>query len=301
MQLNLPIFRFLIKLSVGLALLVAGYGFERPFSGQLFPQVIADGEEGQPAFDGSSRVTVVLADPQYSRQCETAKRRALEIAPELLALADWPLDDHLPAVCLPPDNVAQVAIGDPLPDVIEISGHPSIVSVVAYTVGTSRPVWEHPHSAPAVENRQDFLLDSQVAVLDSETLDGIRGGFELDGGNLRLSFGIERALFINGELVSTTVLNVKSMQQISAGGSPGSVTIPAIAERALNIVQIGSGNNVATQISPNIAGTIIQNTLDNQKIQNITTVNTTVNSLQAYRASAMQSAIQSGIVGALRR
>jgi len=299
MQPDLLYLRLLIKLGVGLVLLVAGYGFEHPYSGQFVPQVIADGEDGQPAFDGLSHVTVVLAASQ-NKQCEIAKRRALEIAPELLALADWPLDDHLPPECISPDNASKVAIDDSLPDAVEISGYPSTVSVVAYTVGTSHPVWEHMHSLPGADDRRD-LLDGKVAVLDSETLDSIRGGFELDGGGLRLSFGIERALFINGELVSTTVLNVKDMQQVSGGGSAGSVSLPVTADGALNIIQIGAGNNVATQVSPNAAGTIIQNTLDNQKIQYITTINTTINSLQAFRATSLQSTIQSGIVGALRR
>jgi hypothetical protein len=102
-------------------------------------------------------------------------------------------------------------------------------------------------------------------------------------------------------LVATTVLNVKDMQRISGGALPAPITLPANAANILSVVQNGIGNTVATQISPNVAGTIIQNTLDNQQIQNITTLNVSVNSLQAMRASHIQSAIQSGIVGALRR
>lgn len=139
-------------------------------------------------------------------------------------------------------------------------------------------------------------LGSQLAALDTQALDDIRGGFELADSNLRFSFGIERAVYINGELMTTTVLNLKEVQ-----GAGGNGSLPANAGAALNLVQNGAGNSVATAIGPNLLGTIIQNSLDGQKIQNVTTINASVNSAQILRNMFMQWAIRDGIVGSLRR
>jgi hypothetical protein len=296
MQTNHYISGVLTKFGVGLVLFAAGYSVEPSYFDQLVSPVIADGEAGQPAIDGPRSVTVAFADQQHSKECEAAKNRALVNAHDLLELAS--ATSELPAECMSGNEKGNVTASNSLPEAIELTGYPSVVSVVTYTVGTPPPV--QPPLAPVAERNQS-PLDAQVALLDSATLDNIRGGFEVEGSNLKLSFGIERAVFINGALVATTVLNVKDMQRISGGALPAPITLPANAANILSVVQNGIGNTVATQISPNVAGTIIQNTLDNQQIQNITTLNVSVNSLQAMRASHIQSAIQSGIVGALRR
>ena len=49
--------------------------------------------------DGAGGGSVMLAGGPDSRACAVAKRRALQVAPELLSLAPWPLDDHAPAEC----------------------------------------------------------------------------------------------------------------------------------------------------------------------------------------------------------
>ena len=75
----------------------------------------------------------------------------------------------------------------------------------------------------------------------------------------------------------------------------------AASTGGLAIVQNGTGNNVSAQINPNMAGTIIQNSLNDQKIQNVTTINATVNSLQTMRAISVHNTIQTGIISSLRR
>lgn len=137
--------------------------------------------------------------------------------------------------------------------------------------------------------------------LDAESLDGVRGGFDLEGSNLTYSFGIERAVFINGELVAHTVLNLKDLQWTAGGGGGAASQLPASsAIGAVNVIQNGGGNSFAAQVNPNLAGTVIQNTLNDQKIQNITTINAEVNSAQLLRSMSVQSAIQNGLVNSLR-
>lgn len=139
--------------------------------------------------------------------------------------------------------------------------------------------------------------------LDASSLDDIRGGFEPVGSSLKFSFGIERAVFINGQLVASTVLNLKDLQWVAGSGSAPQVLTSgaAAAAGALSVVQSGAGNSFAAQAGANLAGTVIQNTLNDQKIQNVTTINAAVNSAQLLRAMSVQSAVQSGIVSSLRR
>lgn len=143
-------------------------------------------------------------------------------------------------------------------------------------------------------------LGGRLLALAAHELDEIRGGFELADTNLKLSFGIERAVFINGELIASTVLNVKDLQG-AAGGSNLPTGLPSTSSAALNVIQNGSGNHFTAQLgSDQAAATVIQNTLNNQKIQNVTTINASVNSAQFLRSLSVQSAIRDGIVSSLR-
>ena len=49
-------------------------------------------------------------------------------------------------------------------------------------------------------------------MLEAEQLDEVRGGFEMPDLGLKLSFGLQQSILINGELVSRTVLNLQQVQ-----------------------------------------------------------------------------------------
>lgn len=289
--------RLLLMAGVGLSLQLLSSAPE--FSaGRWVRTVIAEGEDGQPGFDGASKVNVVLVD-HGSPQCEAAKRRAIEVAPELLALADWPLDANAPAECMTVRYETLAVVDDMLPAPEVIADIPAVVTVSVGELAKAAPLVSAHARPPLLDERQN-PLGQQIAAIDAATLDEVRGGFELAGSNLKLSFGIERAVYINGELVASTVLNVKDLKLMAgAGGAP--LTLPAGSNGALGIIQNGVGNNVTTQLSPNLAGTVIQNTLNGQTIQNVTTINASVNSIQVMRSMSVQSAIQNGIVNSLRR
>lgn len=223
------------------------------------------------------------------------------MAPELLALADWPLDPPRAAHCTPLAP-AELAQDEPALPVEEVAGYPAVVRVeageepaaLAEAGMDDRALASvSPEGDPDLEPNP---LDERVAALDASTLDGIRGGFETPDGGLKFSFGIERAVYINGELVASTVLNLKDLQSAVGAGVPA-----ALAGSALTVIQNGSGNGFSAQINPNLAGTVIQNTLNDQRIVNVTTINAAVNSAQVLRAMALQSAIRDGVVGSLRR
>jgi len=137
-----------------------------------------------------------------------------------------------------------------------------------------------------------------VAVAENK-LDRIRGGFTTDNG-LQIAFGIERAVYLNGSLVTTTSLNVSDLGKVT-GGSAGPPNV-ATAGSNLSLVQNGSGNvfSIGSANSNNV-GTFIQNTLNDQKIQSITTINATVNSLQVLKSINFSSSLRGALVDSLRR
>ncbi|MBS0551008.1 MAG: hypothetical protein JSS47_00545 [Proteobacteria bacterium] len=109
-----------------------------------------------------------------------------------------------------------------------------------------------------------------------------------------MSFGIERVVYVNGVLQSTTALRVEDLGSLRGGTAGPTVVLPAGSTVAL--IQNGSGNAVTTNaLSGSSLGTIIQNSLDNQKIQTVTTINATVNSVQAMQAMRMQQSLQEAL------
>jgi len=291
---------------VGVSAQMLGDNLELPLFGHFTPlfdhvvrAALADAEEDQ-AFLSDAEKSVLALAGKSRLTCEAAKRRALEIAPELLSLADWPLDDHEPVECLNKQHASVAVLYEALKEIVEIAAPAPVVTVTATISGEDAPATKKSSPRPALAERQQYPFDQQLVALDMDSLDEIRGGFELEGSGLKFSIGIERAVFINGNLVANTVLVPKDLQQ-TAGGASVASALPAGSTGTLGIIQNGTGNNVSAQISPNLAGTVIQNTLNDQKIQNVTTINATVNSMQTLRTMSVHNAIQTGIIGSLRR
>ena len=137
--------------------------------------------------------------------------------------------------------------------------------------------------------------DRQVALAET-SLDRVRGGFSgVDG--LSISFGIERAVYVNGALVTTTSLNVSDLGRITAGRGTTAFDVGTIG-----LIQSGAGNVVSpTMISAGSVGTVIQNTLDGQKIQNVTIINASTNSLGLLKSLNLQSSLRGAVIDSLRR
>lgn len=126
-------------------------------------------------------------------------------------------------------------------------------------------------------------------VADSE-LDEMRGGFETNSGGLPLSFslGIVQAIYVNGELDSTTTIAIPALSALSAQGAG------ATQFNAINIIQIGAGNVFSLQGIQNLPTsniTAIQNTLDNQSIGIVTTINASITSRDFLRSLAAQTSL----------
>lgn len=146
----------------------------------------------------------------------------------------------------------------------------------------------------AREPRQSPFGGEKVAI-NAKSLDRIRGGFIGDG--LNISFGIERAVYVNGTLVTTTSLNVSDLGRITAGRGTTSFDTGTLA-----LIQSGAGNTVTSgTFSSTSLGTVVQNTLNGQKIQSVTVINATVNSLGVLRGLNLQSSMRGAVIDSLRR
>lgn len=144
-------------------------------------------------------------------------------------------------------------------------------------------------SPPAVDRTEAPLWLTAARPVDDSAMAELRGGFVMPDG-LKVSFGIERVVMINGVLASTTTLNLTDLGKLV--GTGGGNVPPAIAN-SLAVIQNGP-NNLFTGDVINASGfaTVIQNSLDNQRIQTITTINTQVNSGELLRAHRFGEALR---------
>lgn len=119
-------------------------------------------------------------------------------------------------------------------------------------------------------------------------LDVIRGGFDA-GNGLVASFGIDRAIYVNGNLVTSISVYIPDLSRITASQA----VVLAAATSTLNLVQNGTGNTFnPISLGNGIAATVIQNGLNNQAISSLTTLNVSVNTLNAFRIQNMLNALQ---------
>jgi hypothetical protein len=131
----------------------------------------------------------------------------------------------------------------------------------------------------------DFRRQQPVS---EAVLDRMRGGFESNPNGPIISFGIEKSVYINGRLVTSTVLNIPNIVQLTNHPS-----------NAFTLVQNGAGNAMTTNASLPAVMTVIQNSLDNQTIQNQTVINATVAALSLSRSLALGNAVSQANLNAV--
>jgi hypothetical protein len=140
--------------------------------------------------------------------------------------------------------------------------------------------------APALPARADAVW----LAVSNRTLDSQRGGFDV-GGGLLVSFGITRAVYVNGDLMTQTSLNFGRVADLT----PAQASQLAKQVAALNLVQVGPGNSVAPDVLANRTGTIIQNTLNNQRIVNQTVINARSNAAGMIKNLNVQNTLSDAL------
>lgn len=130
------------------------------------------------------------------------------------------------------------------------------------------------------------------AAVSEHRLDAVRGGFDF-GRGLLASFGIERAVYINGNLVASSSVRIPDVAHVT----PAQADALAAAVGTVNVIQIGPGNSFDPAALRQTGGaTVIQNTLDNQNIQSLTTLDASVNNLNLFHSLNLQDSLQTGLV-----
>jgi hypothetical protein len=177
----------------------------------------------------------------------------------------------------------------------EADGLPPAPSVVVCAKGAPCVQSANPGEHIATTAASDPFGDTRAAVGDA-ALASMRGGYSVNG--LNISFGIERAVYVNGALVASTSLNVSNLQRVASGGAGIAINSSAM----LGLVQTGVGNSLAAG-APSAASfaAVVQNTLDGQKIQVSTVINANVSGLSMLRNLNLQWAVRSAVIDSLRR
>jgi len=246
----------------------------------------------------------------------------------------------------------------PLPDALDAASVPAPAALAARDTKEDNPL---------VASRNGM---SGWKPVTAERLDELRGGFDV--GDLQVSFGIERAVYLNGALVVATSINIPDVARIStdqatklattlgpaivnstqagvasalggnsgnsgstgtsaasgsgagANGAAGTAAAAAanggaatsaganglastvistptgqvITNGLSTVIQNGPGNAAAVGTMAATPMTVIQNTLNNQSIRSLMTIDTSVNTLQAFRSQLANTALNNALLRA---
>lgn len=163
-----------------------------------------------------------------------------------------------------------------------------------------------------------------------QELDRMRGGFEVNVNGIlaQIPFSLEQLTYLNGELVASMKLNIAGMtasltKQIAqtpndpvpsppptpppdppapqhSDPAPTTLTAPVVAQVAtgnqasLTLVQNGTGNKFELPQSLNGIANVIQNSVDNQVISQITIMNATISAQLLSAARQMSATFSQG-------
>lgn len=125
-------------------------------------------------------------------------------------------------------------------------------------------------------------------------LEQARGGFTL-GNGLAVSFGLERLVSLNGNVVSRTSLQLADVSRWTA--AQAEQTREALS--SVKLIQTGH-DNIYLGVTPAqmAGGIVIQNSLNDQVIRSQTVISASVNSLALLKALQFQQSLGDAIARA---
>lgn len=130
-----------------------------------------------------------------------------------------------------------------------------------------------------------------------QTLDTMRGGFDL-GTGLMVSFGISRAVYVNGQLITSSTFQVGDLASLTptqAAALGQQISTQAQAQ----VIKNGSGNTVELSTGAVPLATFIQNTVNNQTIRSQTIIDATSNGMGMVKGLNLQATINEAIANAI--
>lgn len=169
-----------------------------------------------------------------------------------------------------------------------------LTALACAALGTVPSIALAAQSADAHTTPATAPLLAAAPVSDSRLMN-IRGGFDL-GNGLVASFGISRMVYINGNLVAHTSVNLPDLSHVT--GAEANALAAALGR--VNIIQNGPDNSVMPGSINAAPGTlVIQNSLNNQQIQALTTINASVKDLNQFNTINLNNNLQSAINNSL--
>lgn len=135
----------------------------------------------------------------------------------------------------------------------------------------------------------DTALTEAVTVPES-ALDELRGGYEIPA-NLHASLRLERLVVANGEPIAHLAADVRDIGHMTVADAE------ALAHAAGTLVIQGGPNNAFQLMELGPTATVIQNTLNDQNLVAVTTLDVQVNSLATFREMAFQDGLRDGLGG----
>ncbi|WP_176053807.1 hypothetical protein [Paraburkholderia caribensis] len=154
---------------------------------------------------------------------------------------------------------------------------------------------ERGHEAKARADTEDPNWSSKTTVaISEEKLDSMRGGFDVANG-LKVSFGVSRIAVVNGNLVTQTSFNIPDLSNMTTQQAQ------ALASANIGSLLQNGGGNIAQQGAvQGLSGAVIQNTLSNQNIQTLTTINASVNSLGLFKSMNLGATLNNALMNSVR-
>lgn len=152
-------------------------------------------------------------------------------------------------------------------------------------------------AAPALGETD--VWEGMPAVADQE-LAGMRGGY-LDRDGVRIHFGIEQAVFVDGMLQAVTRLNAED-------GLGGLATSPLLTgdsgwltDAGVQLFRLGQPSQLAgDELAPSSFLTVVQNSQDQRVIDTLTRIDAVVHGLTALRENRALHTFQSQMIDSLR-
>ena len=130
-----------------------------------------------------------------------------------------------------------------------------------------------------------------------QTLDTMRGGFDLRTG-LMVSFGISRAVYVNGQLITSSTFQVGDLASL-APTQAAALGQQMPTQTQAQVIKNGSGNTVELSTGAVPLATFIQNTVNNQTIRSQTIIDATSNSMGMVEGLNLQATINEAIANAI--
>lgn len=134
-----------------------------------------------------------------------------------------------------------------------------------------------------------------LAVSNAE-LEQLRGGFDVAPG-LTVSFGVSRAVVVNGQLLASTSFQVDDLARLTAAQARPAGRQP---ELAAQVVQNGAGNTLAAGAAGVPLGIYLQNTLNQQTIHSETVIQAASSGLSMVKNLNLQATLSESISNAIR-